>query len=382
MQLAQVKTGAADPRGVREQRDELRLADLVSQCLAGGLGEERGFLGGGGRVHGNPVRQFAGGRFNAQRAGGQAHVHGHPQRAQPHEVHHGGPGVRGVVEQARGQHQLLVVEGDALVGAGVVVVPADRAGVAPGQGQLLVVDALVDDPGARVASVGGVEVGQVRAGLGDVGDAVLGEPPRAGQLVGDAEEAQRLQVGGHRAGEVAAEVPGWLSRSCALVELADLPASAAASARACAGGAGRQRRLGNVPVAVAVHELEPDSPVVLAAADRLDLGDGQRDAGHLAQEPLGSCSCPTGRAGGRPGSAAASQPGMVGEGLRRLGGGRGEVRGADCGCNRSQRVGARRRAGRRCRRVRPPRARRIRWPRRPARPGRAPGWRGRRAAAG
>ena len=79
------------------------------------------------------------------RAGGQAHVHRHPQGAQPHEVAHGGPRVRRVVEQARGQHQFLVVEGDALVGAGVVVVPPNRPGVAPGQRQLLVVDALVDD---------------------------------------------------------------------------------------------------------------------------------------------------------------------------------------------------------------------------------------------
>ena len=93
------------------------------------------------------------------------------------KLQHRGLGVRRVVEQAGGQHQLLVVEGDALVGAGVVVVPAQRAGVSPGQRELLVVDALVDDPGPRVAGVGGVEVGQVRAGLRHVGDAVLGQPP-------------------------------------------------------------------------------------------------------------------------------------------------------------------------------------------------------------
>ncbi len=99
--------------------------------------------------------------------------------------------------------------------------PAHRPRVPPGQRQLLVVDALVDDAGPRVVRVGGVEVRQVRAGRRKVSRPVLVEPVGAGEGVGDAEPGDRRQVGRHRMGPVVPQGLRLGQQPALLVEAAD-----------------------------------------------------------------------------------------------------------------------------------------------------------------
>ena len=78
--------------------------------------------------------------------------------------------------------------------------------MAVGDGQLLVVGALVDDAGARVAGVGGGEVAQLSVRRWHVRHAVGVEAVLVGELVAHAEEGERREVRRELGGEVAAQV--------------------------------------------------------------------------------------------------------------------------------------------------------------------------------
>ena len=162
------------------------------------------------------------------------------------------------------QHHLLGIEADALVRAGVVVTPPNRILVRPRQGQLQVVagHALVHDDRPRVARRGQIEVRQVRRRHPDVAVAVLFEPRLARQIVGDAEERQRREVGGQRQVPIVADRAGTVSRSLASRNMriaassfADLPfaspgrgrSASAASARCAAARAFRTPRRAPTP---------------------------------------------------------------------------------------------------------------------------------------
>ena len=77
---------------------------------------------------------------------------------------------------------------------------AYRVRMAPRQGQLLVVHAFVDYPAPRIPSIGGVEIGQVGARLGDVAHAVLAHPPFGRQVVCHPEPGNWREVRGKRSG--------------------------------------------------------------------------------------------------------------------------------------------------------------------------------------
>ena len=83
------------------------------------------------------------------------------------------------------QHHLFGVETEAFIGAGVVVVAADRIRVVPAQAKLEIVSrhALMDQDGPRIVCLGKFKEAQVRSRHVNVAGSILIEARRSGEVV-------------------------------------------------------------------------------------------------------------------------------------------------------------------------------------------------------
>ena len=213
---------------------------------------------------------------------GEAYVDFDPKRPEAHEIVNNPPRHRSAVEQTRLREHLLVVKGDALVGARVVEMPPCRARVAPGQGQLLVVRPLVDDPGPGVGRIGAVEVRELRRRDRYITDPILVQAVRAGEVVGNAQPSERLEVGRPGSIQVMAQRPGLAEQVMCFVETTHF--FFCDSLRSgLVRGAGRQRRPCCVGHPVPLEQLEAHGPVPFLAAGGKELGRSEREQGHLVQ---------------------------------------------------------------------------------------------------
>ena len=183
---------------VGEQPQDLRLAYLVRERKPRECGEHGRLLASCLLVHRHDASQVAARRVDVQLTERQPDVDLDAQRAQPHEVVDDFARARRIVGQSGREHQLLVVEGNAFIRGRVVVVTPHRSRMPPGQSELLIVRALVHDARSGIVGVRRVEIRHLAEEGGHVADAVLVDPLRAGQVIGDAEPAQRGQVVGQR----------------------------------------------------------------------------------------------------------------------------------------------------------------------------------------
>ena len=200
------------------------------------------------------------------------------------------------------------------LGARVVVVPADRILVGPRQRQLQVVagHALVHDDRPRIAGRREIEVGQRRRRHADVADAVLLQAGGAGEVVGDAQERQRRQIGGQRQVPVVLHPRRHGQQLLALEKRADgLLVDARGDDLRRLIGEERQRR--QRPVAALLERFERHRALPLLPAHGQELVGSEGHQRHLAQEarrrPRGRRRCRSRAAGAASRATCGSRPG-------------------------------------------------------------------------
>ncbi len=106
------------------------------------------------------------------------HVYFHSQRPQPHEVVNDFAGSWAVVKQSRLKHHLFGVEAESFIGAGIVVVAANRIVMLPRQTHLKIVarHAFVDHVRPRILGRGQPEIAQVLCRSAYPADTVVVQP--------------------------------------------------------------------------------------------------------------------------------------------------------------------------------------------------------------
>src|SRR5436309_4748347 len=184
---------------VGEEFVDLQLADLVRNRLTGDRSEESRFCVRRACVHGHGVLEILGRLRDAEFTERELHVDFHAQRSQPHEVPDDFARARAVVEQAGVQHHLFCIKADALVGAGIVVVTANRVGMTPGERKLKVVSghALMHNFTARVFGRGQRKVAERRTWRVDVACAVLIQPIGRSEVVAFCYAFKWRKIGRH-----------------------------------------------------------------------------------------------------------------------------------------------------------------------------------------
>lgn len=148
-----------DPR-VLHHLNNLELSRLVGNLLPGRLAHLRNLSAGVVRCHRHVLMHECDGLLGSECAGGNLDIDNDANGAQTRLFVDDFAGVRAVVVETGLQHHFFGIEADALVGARVIVVAADRIGVAPRSAELSVVadGALMDDGDARVFCVSRPEV--------------------------------------------------------------------------------------------------------------------------------------------------------------------------------------------------------------------------------
>src|SRR5215813_9879728 len=115
MESAQIELVTVLHPRLRKKFDDLKFADLVSECLPWTSGEGNRFRARGLRVHRHLFLQVFCGLVERELSERESYIHFHAERTQTHEVVNNLARMRAIVEKTGLQHHLLCVKANTFI---------------------------------------------------------------------------------------------------------------------------------------------------------------------------------------------------------------------------------------------------------------------------